>query len=346
MNNLDAVISFYKNTDEKVLVADEKMSVIWKNSDSLPDFVSAQAFGNAFSLPLKESIILQYTDSFTVKIVPVIEDEKSVGYVFAFFDPEEIEMLCDRSVHYKYKRNMTGNERMALMPIINTLDEYHSQGKELPSEFFYEAKKQVTKLLSSTVNYSELSKYYSGKIFTELLNASQCLEQAAEIFRSRFSEQCEFSYDIQSGMFINTNSDCMTNAVLNLLVNAFMYNDKTDKSVQLKAYKSEDKLCIEVHDNGESADLEKMKKAMKPFMGLENFGQGESLGLALVSKFAEYFGGDLSFERQKGKGLTVRLTVDARIKEKPTSFKLRRQPLLVGDFEPASCILAKGKYEK
>lgn len=341
MSTVDSVISFYKNTDEKVLVADERLAVLWKNDDSLPDFVSVETFGNAFSLPLRESKILQYTDRYTVKILPVVEQGAPVGYVLTFFDPEDIETLYDRSVHYKYKRNMTGNERMELMPIINTLDEYHSQGKDVPSEFLDEAKKQVTKLLSSTVNYSELSKYYNGRIYTELLNASQCIQETAELFGSRFSDKCNFDFHIQSGIFINMNSDCMTNALLNLLVNAYMYNDKADKQVSLKAYKKDDKLLIEVSDNGENADVNKMQRAMQPFMGLDKFGEGESLGLALANKFAEYFGGTLFIEHDSS-GLTVRLTLDAEIKEKPTSFKLRRQPLMVGDFEPAACVLAKG----
>ena len=73
MSTVDSVISFYKNTDEKVLVADERLAVLWKNDDSLPDFVSVETFGNAFSLPLRESKILQYISD----VFPC--DRKTIG---------------------------------------------------------------------------------------------------------------------------------------------------------------------------------------------------------------------------------------------------------------------------
>lgn len=347
MTSLDSIKALYENTDEKILIADDKLSVLWKNSSDLPDFVSLNDFGDCFEkpprLPILKTVVLRYTDRYTVKIVPVKEEDKPVGYIILFFDPEEIETLYDRSVHYKYKRNMSGNERMALMPLINILDEYYSAGEVIPPEFFHKAKAQVVKLLSSTVNYSELAKYYNGTVFTELLNVSQCLEDTAEAFRKAYpDDKCDFSCDIQPGLFKVMNSDCMMTAVLNLLVNGYMYNKREDKQLKLKAYKDADKICIEVWDNGENADCEKMKRAMEPFSGLDKFGQGESLGLALANKFAAHFGGEMSLDKTEGQGLTVKIIFEAKIDEKPKSFRLRRQPLMVGEFEPAACILAKG----
>ena len=343
MNFLTAVKSLYENTDEKIIVTDENLSVLWKNDYSLPDFLLTDNLNKVKAIPDKQSVILRYTDAYTIKARPIYESEELKGYILAFFDPEEIETLYDRSVHLKYKKNTAGNQKLALMPVVNTLDNCYTQGKAVPPDFFEQTKLQVLKLLSSSVNYQELSKYYSDEIYTELLNVSQCLEETAELFCLRFSDNCDFEADVEPGIFLNMNYDCMQNAVLNLLINGYMYNNQPKKALSLKTYTDDNKIIIEVWDNGSSADVEILQGATIPFKGIEKYGQRESLGLALVSKFANYFDGELTFEKQEN-GLTIKLSLDYSVKEKPQSFKLRRQPMVVGEFEPTSCILAKGLW--
>ena len=345
MSIIDSVKAIYENTDENIIVTDKRLVVLWKSKKWLPDMLVPESFGEYFGkavkLPVENSMVVRYTDKHTLKIMPLREDAEIMGYMVTFYGAEEIETLYDRSVHYKYKRNMTGNQKLSLMPMLNRLDEYHSQGKDLPSDFFYEAKGQMLKLLSSTVNYSELAKYYSGGILSELMNVSQCLEETAELFGSRFqSSGLDFSYDIQSEMFTEMNYECLRSAVLNLLINAYIYNDSEDRQVRLDARKEGDMIIIQVHDNGHSADIGKLQRAVVPFSGLEKFGQGESLGLALAGRFAEHYGGEVSFDKSE-LGLTVRVEIDGKTSEVPSRFKLRRQPMKPGEFETASCILAK-----
>ena len=345
MKFLESIKHIYENTSEKILVTDTELNVLWQNYDCLSDFLLLDELKALKSQVINQSTVLRCTDSYTVKVLPLLEDDELSGYMLTFYDPEEIEALYDKSIHLKYKKNTLGNQRIALMPIVNTLENYNSQGKEIPSDFFDEAKAQVLKLLSSSVNSQEMSKYYSGEILTELLNVSQCLEETAELFKSRFcDDKCSFKYEVQSGLFLNMNYECMQNAVLNLLVNGYMYNDSGEKRLELRAYVEGDELFIEVWDNG-SADLQRLENAMIPYKGFEKFGHREALGLALVNKFAGHFGGRFVFAQKDGEGLTARISLNYEIKEKPQRFRLRRVPMVIGEFEPASCIMAKGLLE-
>lgn len=342
---LDSIKALYDSSDEKILVTDDKLSVLWKNDDRLPDYVAVTDFkeqmGNAFSLPLKKTSVFHYMNGNAVKIRPLTENEEIQGYMLVFFDPEYIETLSDRSAHLKYKTNNAGNIRRAVSPVINELEKIADKNGD--DKICAKAKYQLQKMLSSTANSIELTKYYSGEFKTELLNVSQCLEETAKLCFSELAKNnCEFYRQIEPMIFLNMNYYRLSLAVLNLLINGFMYCEKTKKILTLKAYKQKDKVCIEVWDNGEKADCQALERSTQPFAGLKDFSQGESLGLSVVKKFVDCFNGELIFQKIPCVGLMVRMTFDDSIKELPQGFRLKRQPPLVGDFEPAYCILAKG----
>ena len=343
MKFLDSIKALYNRSEEKIIVVDENLRILWKSDENLPDFLMTEEFSKLRNCGSRESVVIRYTDDYTIKAMPCFDEDKLQGYLLTFFDPEEIETLFDRSVHLKYKKNSVGNQKIALMPIVNALDNYKMMGKVLEPDFCEDAKVQVLKLLSATVNQQELTKYYQGDMFTELLNITQALEETAELFKSRFSDKCIFEHHIQHGIFLNMNYDCLQNAVLNLLVNGYMYNNKEKKRLSLRGFTRGNELFIEVWDNGDDADPEVLERAMVPFRGLEKYAQKEALGLAVSSKFSEYFGGRLTFE--KGNGLTMKMILDYRIKEMPTSFRLRRRPMVTGEFQPASCLMAKALYK-
>lgn len=341
----DSIKALYDGTDEKILITDEKMSVVWKNSNVLPDYIALSDFkeqmGKPVCLPIEKATILHYINGSAVKVRPLSENGETVGYMLVFFDASDIETLSDRSVHVRYKTNSSGNIRRAVFPVINELERLAGNGES--DEIYIKAKYQLQKVLASTVNSSELTKYYSGDFKTELLNVSRCLEETVKLCLPEFSKNnCELYRQIEPMIFLNMNYDRLSLAVLNLLINGYMYCKKQKKILTLKAYRHNIKIFIEVWDNGDKADCELLERSSQPFAGLQNFSYGESLGLAVVKKFVDCFNGELTFKKIPDVGLMVRMAFDDDIKQPPQGFRLKRQPPLVGDFEPAYCILAKG----
>lgn len=347
MKTLDSIKTLYENSDENIIVTDTDLNVIWKSNSSLPDIIVLSdfmpEFGKPAALPLKSCKILHYINGCSVKIKPLFDGEALEGYMLTFFNAEEIETLSDRSSILKYKRNSLGNIRLSISPIIAQLDMMRiKEQSENALELYNMISDNLLKMLSSTVNINELTKYYSGEFSTELLNVSQCLEETAELCRESFeSRNCEFSTEIEPTIFMNMNYDRLSRAILNLLINGYMYCSEEVKKLSLKAYKAKERIIIEISDNGKNADISSIEAATQPFRIMGKFKTGESLGLAVVGKFASHFNGNLEFI-QNNKGFTVKLSFDSEISEEPQSFRLKRRPPIVGDFEPARCILAKG----
>lgn len=347
MKVLDSVKALYDKSGEMIIVTDMRLKVLWKSDASLPDFISRsdflQEFGKTPELPIRSSAILHYVDGRSVKIQPLYDNDTPKGYMLTFFDADEIETLSDRSSLLKYKRNALGNIRLAVSPIIAQLDRLKQESSSGDLNDLYDTiHSSVLKMLSSTVNSNELTKYYSGEFTHELLNVSQCLEVTAQLFNKRFrSTDCEFTTDIESAVFMNMNYERLSLAVINLLINGYMYCNNEQKKLALRLYRKDNKVIIDVFDNGQDADVEALNEATTPFKAFAKFKSGEMLGLAIVSKFAEHFNGSLSFIKSDD-GLTVRLEFSDKICDEPTSFKLKRATPFVGDFEPANCILAKG----
>ena len=345
MKNFELLIELYKNSGEKIVIANQNLIAMWKSHDYLPDVISQNDLGmnrdEPVTLPIKKLHVFKFTDSYTVKLFPIIEQDETTGYILTFLDSEDIEKIYSKSILNQYRRRMLGNERMALMPIINEASEYYYKGQDIPKEFFLNAKKNVTKLLSHNVNQSQISRYYSNEIILKLTSITQTLEEVVTRFKNELElEDINFTYDIEHGLFCKMDSSCLAVTVLNLLVNGYMYNNSMEKNILLKVYTENGNLIIDVWDNGTSADVEKLERYKKPFNNIELSSKGESLGLSLVNKFAEYFNGDLTFIKDDN-GLTVRVSLPYR-HEDPTCFKSRPAIFPSGIyFDAISCVIAK-----
>lgn len=347
MKSLDFLIKLYENTGEKIVISDKNLISLWKSHDFLPDIIPKTVIQRAKyshnNDSNKENAVFKFTDKFTVKMFPITENEEIVGYVLNFFNSEDIETLYCNSVLAKYRKKMFASERIALMPIINDAANYYYEDKDIPKEYFIDSQKNVAKLLSTNVNRSQISRYYSHEIYPTITSISQSLENISKRFQNEIDcDNLDFSLDIAPALFGEIDSSCLETAILNLMVNGFMYNNSAKKKLTLKAYKKDRKIIIDVWDNGNDADLNKMEQASYPFNGLDLSSEGECLGLALARNFAEYFGGTLTILKDD-QGLTVRTSLPDK-KTEPISFNSRRRIIPAGIyFDSLTCIIAKSQ---
>jgi len=111
---------------------------------------------------------------------------------------------------------------------------------------------------------------------------------------------------------INADLGAMVDALLNLLSNALKYGG-TPPVVRLRARRIEDKVAIEVIDNGDGIPRGEHRKIFYKFYRIDDRlsreREGSGLGLAIVKHIARVHRGVVRLESALGKGSTFRILI-------------------------------------
>jgi PAS domain S-box-containing protein len=105
-------------------------------------------------------------------------------------------------------------------------------------------------------------------------------------------------------------SQILRNILLNLLSNAVKFSPE-NKPVKLTTAIGEDKLLVEVSDEGVGIPLDEQQHLFDRFFRARNVTniQGTGLGLSIVSKYLEMTDGSIHFKSEPGKGTTFYVSV-------------------------------------
>lgn len=109
--------------------------------------------------------------------------------------------------------------------------------------------------------------------------------------------------EVSSVFFINADKDLLLSAVGNIVQNAFKFGSKNGL-VSLRAFPENDRLKIEVEDEGEGIQEANIKSIFMPFTQNSENKSGLGLGLVIAKKSIEANGGILSVRSVVGKGST------------------------------------------
>lgn len=310
MERFEAVKVIYENSPSKVALADDNFSVIWKNF-SEPAVIRKtdieELENGRIKLPLTRPAAAKCGE-YTVRIEPVMENSRTLGYILYFNSPQDVRDMWVRSGMRVQHNNFCGNIRAelgqinALVKDIGDPDMTNSPEKidELRNNMYF----RVTRVLAATVNFNELVKYdFQG--VDRILDISERLEKLADDFKTALGEQTELITDIKSGVKLRYCDEKMRPAVANLLVNGVMYNSKEHKTLKLTLEENEDMVIITVSDNGDGMDEELLNRYKQPFGMVKNYNTKEGLGIALASAFSEYHGGRLELSSKINEGTTA-----------------------------------------
>lgn len=146
-------------------------------------------------------------------------------------------------------------------------------------------------------------------------NVNEIVAKAIEAFgpvRDRHPE-LDFAADVDPNLPpINADLGAMVDAVLNLLSNALKYGG-TPPVVRVRARRIEDKVAIEVIDNGEGIPRVEHRKIFYKFYRIDDRlsreREGSGLGLAIVKHIARVHRGVVRLESAPGKGSTFRILI-------------------------------------
>ena len=97
---------------------------------------------------------------------------------------------------------------------------------------------------------------------------------------------------------------------LNIIINAHqvMSDSKKKGRLTVRSQKQQERLCVEIEDNGPGIPLSLRERIFDPFFTTKEVGGGTGLGLSICYGIVEEHGGRISVESESGKG--ARFTVE------------------------------------
>jgi signal transduction histidine kinase/DNA-binding response OmpR family regulator len=162
-------------------------------------------------------------------------------------------------------------------------------------------------LLSLISDILDLSKIEAGRmelaieslrlesVFGEVLSAMQPLAD---------KKSQEMTKSVEAGVAVRADSTRLKQVLMNLLGNAIKFTPAGGR-IELAARLVEDRVRVEVHDNGPGIPPEEQKRIFEAFYRLRESGrktEGTGLGLAITHRLVELHGGELSLDSRIGLG--------------------------------------------
>lgn len=106
----------------------------------------------------------------------------------------------------------------------------------------------------------------------------------------------------------------LSQVFMNLVTNAVQATrlpgrQPIDRVINVRSYLNENKICVEVQDNGNGIPMEIQEKIFEPFFTTKDVGEGTGLGLGIVAGIIGEHSGQLTFTSIANEGTTFLITL-------------------------------------
>ncbi len=174
----------------------------------------------------------------------------------------------------------------------------------------------ITAIISNMSNLIDAEKDFDG-INIEKFEISSLLKQITNGLKAQFEKKnIAFAFASDSKVTLNTDKYKLSQAVYNILTNAYKYTDEGGK-VNLSYTQNNSSLSIQVKDNGvgiKQTDIEKIFDAY--FRSNTTIGsQGEGLGLYIAKENIERLQGIIEVSSSPGNGSVFTITIPIGISD-------------------------------
>lgn len=150
----------------------------------------------------------------------------------------------------------------------------------------------------------DLARKNAGTDFKELV-LDDVVQKVVEIANPAKPKPVEVQVNLKGeGYRIMGNETQISQLLLNLLINAFHATEEKGGTVIVSTEAKEDKLFLEVSDNGYGISEASMKRIFEPFFTTKKGGEGTGLGLAIGEQVVEEHKGTIRVESKEGVGTT------------------------------------------
>jgi two-component system, sporulation sensor kinase E len=174
-----------------------------------------------------------------------------------------------------------------------------------------EEAKRLDAMLTSILNFAA-----QGETAIDKVDVRKAIEEVVELMRIGYCQQgfC-FMTQIQPELpFVRGDSERIKQCLINLIKNALEAMDKGG-TVNVRARLEREFVLIQVEDTGVGMSEGQLEKAFSPFFTTKKKGYG--LGLSMIKKIIEEYGGHVEIASKEGKGTTVTLKIPPVLAEAP-----------------------------
>lgn len=187
--------------------------------------------------------------------------------------------------------------------------EERAKQKEYHSLIFIQSY-HLSHLISNILDFSKLEQEGKEKYRFEKQDLAKLLQEAIADYAVNLSRpDCKLEVNIASDLpLFYLDKEAISRAFINLLDNALKFSP-ANAIVKISAGKTDDKVFVEVTDQGPGIEEKEKKKVFERFY---HTGKGTGLGLTLVHHIAEGHNGKVELESEKGKGSTFRIVLPVR----------------------------------
>jgi PAS domain S-box-containing protein len=162
----------------------------------------------------------------------------------------------------------------------------------------------------------DLSKIQAGRfeLATEVVRISNIFGEAISALRPLADQKSQtLSQTSNHGLSVRADSTRLKQILFNLVGNAIKFTPEGGH-ILLSAVPDEDRIRIEVSDDGPGIPLSEQQRIFEPFYLLRAPGEGKEgtgLGLAICQRLVELHGGQLGLESEPGKGSRFHFSLSA-----------------------------------
>lgn len=164
-------------------------------------------------------------------------------------------------------------------------------------------------LIEGILQYSRV-----GRVKEEIgqVNLNQLVADVIELLDSKDSIQIEAIGNLP---VINFERTKIEQVFQNLLSNAIKFIDKPQGNITIQCHEGSDDWLFSVADNGLGIEKEQFTRIFQIFQKISSDKSSDStgIGLALVKKIVEMYGGKVWVESEVGKGSTFFFTVKKQL---------------------------------
>jgi two-component system sensor histidine kinase PilS (NtrC family) len=151
---------------------------------------------------------------------------------------------------------------------------------------------------------------FPQKFPKERINLSEILKEAVVQADNDFSlfQKCNLSGNFDdTPFFYYGNSEQFKQIFLNLITNSLQAFSNKGK-IEINFYKKDsNEIVIQFKDNGRGMSQEEKERIFEPFFS--RFEKGKGLGMAIVHRIVEGYGGKIEVSSKKGEGTEFKITL-------------------------------------
>lgn len=210
--------------------------------------------------------------------------------------------------------NLTHETKTPVTLIKNFLSLYISEkGSNKDLEIVY---RNACELERNMDNYMQIEKAFNLELnihnHDRITNLTTLIKELTPLYPQEM-----LSLDLEEDIYIKANPGALRRIFDNILINAFKYNDENVK-ISISLNKIEEKIVLEISDNGIGISAEEQKNIFTPFYQLSNNKQniqGVGLGLSLVKSIVASLDGTIELISSLNRGVKFIITLNLYQKE-------------------------------